>query len=169
MILIEGSAMPTFNPSARTSDAHKNHGANHGDLWLRACVQTLQVDGASILLYTRTRGWHTVAATDETVARIDQVQRAVGEGPGIEAITSGLPVQVPDWTPHTGRWPLFAAGLGTDAVRALFALPLELDGATCGTLHLYRTTPGALSPAALNTAWLTADTVTATLTTTSQD
>lgn len=157
--------------SARTGGSHRGHREPAGNPgWLRACVEALGVDGASLLLHTDGEGWRTVAATDTIAAHIDQVQRTVAEGPGVEAIITGRPVQVPDWTHKNGHWPLFLAGLGHDAnrVQALFALPLDIDGTTRGALHLYRSTPGAPDPGALNSAWLVAETMTPTLTTSPQ-
>jgi transcriptional regulator with GAF, ATPase, and Fis domain len=126
-------------------------------LW--ACVQMLPVDGASLVLRTDAQGWHRIAATDEVAARIDEVQRRVAEGPGVEAVATGLPVQVPDWPHATTRWPRFAASLGTEATGAMFGLPLTTDTTVLGVLNLYRTRPGTVDPRKLNAAWLAADAI----------
>jgi len=124
-----------------------------------------------MLLRTDGRGWSTVAATGSTAAHIDQVQHIPAEGPAVEAITAGRPVQVPDWTPDDLRWPVFAAALGPDAdtLRALFALLLDIDGVVRGVLRLYRAAPGTIDPDRLATAWLTAETVGTALATAPRD
>lgn len=164
--------MSDIDPQAPLDDVQSTPEAKKIDVeWLQSCAQVLQVDGASLLL--RIDGsWRSVVATDETAARINTVQLITGQGPGVTAFRTGRPVQIHDWGRHAGDWPLFASGLGTAAVGALFALPLQSgardDSApgrvtVFGVLHVYRTKPGLLDPRTLNGIWLAAETVAATL------
>ncbi|MQA15161.1 MAG: ANTAR domain-containing protein [Pseudonocardiaceae bacterium] len=127
----------------------------------RACVDGLDVDGAAISLLTESPSRETLCATDATAARVEELQFTLGEGACVEAATTGRPVLVPDvWeASREGRWPVFAAAVAEQtAVRALFALPLQLGTINLGVLDLYRTTPGTLAAAGLRDAMRAADT-----------
>jgi hypothetical protein len=114
----------------------------------RACVDGLDVDGASISVFTATEARETLSATDDTAERLEELQFTLNEGPCLEAAMTGNPVLVPDvqHTTDTARWPIFAAAVAerTD-VRALFAMPLQWGAVTLGILDLYRRLPGTLS------------------------
>lgn len=164
--------MSDFDPQAPSDDVQATLAAQKIDVeWLRSCTQVLQVDGASMLL--RIEGsWRSAVATDDIAARINTVQLITGQGPGVEAFRTGRPVQIHDWGRHARDWPLFASGLGTATVGALFALPLQSGDrdesasgrvTVFGVLHVYRTKPGLLDTRALNGVWLAAETVGATL------
>ncbi len=114
----------------------------------RACVDGLDVDGASLSVLTATEARETLSATDGTAELLEDLQFTLNEGPCVEAAMSGNPVLVPDvqHTTDTARWPVFAGAVGerTD-VRALFALPLQWGAINLGVLDLYRRMPGNLN------------------------
>lgn len=116
----------------------------------RACVDGLEVDGASISVLTATEARETLSATDDTAQLLEELQFTLNEGPCVEAATTGNPVLVPDVqdTTDTARWPVFAAAVAeqTDG-RALFALPLQWGAVNLGVLDLYRRLPVTLSDA----------------------
>lgn len=121
----------------------------------RACVDGLGIDGASISLLTGSPSRETLHATDATAARVEELQFTLGEGACIEAAATGRPVLVPDLQVATqqSRWPMFAATVTEQtAVRALFALPLQLGTIHLGVLDLYRTAPGPMTDAELREA-----------------
>jgi GAF domain/ANTAR domain len=113
-----------------------------------ACVDWLDVDGASISVLTATDARETLSATDDTAEVLEELQFTLNEGPCLEAATTGSPVLVPDVqdTTDTAQWPVFATAVGerTDA-RALFALPLQWGAINLGVLDLYRRAPGSLN------------------------
>jgi len=114
----------------------------------RACVDGLDVNGASLSILTRAAARQTLWATDPTAELIEDLQFTLNEGACMEAAATGSPVLVPDVSDRvdTARWPVFAAAVAeqTDAV-ALFALPLQWGAVNLGVLDLYRRTPGALT------------------------
>lgn len=127
----------------------------------RACVEGLGIDGAAISLLTESPSRETLCATDATAALIEELQYTLGEGPCIEAATSGRQVLVPDVTAASrhARWPIFAAAVDEQAgIGALFALPLQLGTINLGALDLYRTTPGDMGDAELRDATRASDT-----------
>ncbi|WP_051941187.1 ANTAR domain-containing protein [Phaeacidiphilus oryzae] len=79
---------------------------------------------------------------------LNELQFALGDGPGAEVQRSGVRVEEPDVaTAAPGRWPVFLPAAARTRLRALTALPLSVGAATIGVLTAYRTTAGGLSPA----------------------
>lgn len=114
----------------------------------RACVDGVDIDGASMSLLTAKVSRETLWATDATAMLLEELQFSLGEGPCMQAATSGRAVLVPDLR-HSGqvaRWPMFAAAVAEQTtVRALFIVPLQWGVINLGVLDLYRTEPGGLS------------------------
>ena len=118
-----------------------------GEQICRACIDGLGVDGAAISLLTAGELRETLYASDATVDLIEDLQFGLGEGPCVEAATSGRPVLVPDIsdTAATGQRPVYAAAVVEQApqIGAVFALPLQWGAINLGVLDLYRRAPGA--------------------------
>ena len=119
------------------------------------CVEGLGVTGAGISMVTRSGNWGVVHATDDIAARIEDLQLTLGEGPCVDAVSSGAPVLVADLSASdilVERWPAFLKGAESAGVRAVFAFPLRIGAISVGALDLYRDQPGDLAdliPAAL--------------------
>ena len=114
----------------------------------QACVDGLDVDGASISLLTGSASREILWATDPIAEMLEDLQFTLNEGACIQAAASGNPVLVPDLqdTSEPTRWPMFAAAVTEQSsVRALFALPLQWGAVNLGVLDLYRVTPGGLT------------------------
>ena len=129
----------------------------------RACLGGMNVDGAALSVFTASVSRETLAATDATAARLEDLQFALGEGACLEAAAMGRPVLVPDLHDPvlTVRWPVFATAVGEQTgIRALFALPLQLDTINLGVLDLYRNTPGPLTGTELRDVLAATDTAT---------
>lgn len=129
----------------------------------QACVDGLDVGGASISLYTMTSARQVLWATDATAELLEDLQFTLGEGACMQAAAGGRPVLVPDLddTTDTGAWPMFAAAVRErTTARAVFALPLQWGAIRLGVLNLYRTTAGSLSQAQWRDAVSAADTAT---------
>lgn len=113
----------------------------------RAYLTGAEVDGVAMSLLTATVQRETLSATDATAATLEDLQFTLGEGVCLDAAATGSPVLVADIHDrvHLARWPVFAAAVVEQtAVRALFALPLQLGTINVGVLDLYRDTPGPL-------------------------
>lgn len=82
-------------------------------------------------------------------AAIDDLQYETGSGPGLEATRTREVVTVPD-LPSDARWPALAEA--ADGVRAVAAIPLDVQRAEVGALSLYYDRPGGPSPDQLLTA-----------------
>ena len=127
----------------------------------QACVQGLGVDGAAISLMTASTLRETLYASDATIDLLEDLQFGLGEGPCVDAASSGRAVLVPDINDpeRTGRWPIYAAAVVDQAhVGAVFALPLRWGTTTLGVLDLYRRAPGSLNSSQVRDAISAADT-----------
>jgi GAF domain len=129
----------------------------------RACLTGMNIDGAALSVFTASVSRTTLSATDATAAQLEDLQFTLGEGACLQAAATGRPVLVPDlYDPRlTVRWPVFAAAVSEQTgVRALFALPLQLETINLGVLDLYRNTPGPLSGTELRDVLAATDTAT---------
>ncbi|GAA4039206.1 GAF and ANTAR domain-containing protein [Nonomuraea soli] len=124
-----------------------------------ACLTTIKVDGAGVMLVSTTGNKEPLFSSDASSRRLEELQYALGEGPGHDALRKGGPVLVPDLTSVTaaGRWPGYTSAALENGVRAVFALPLGPDRARIGALDVYRKKAGALSDREFDNALACAD------------
>jgi len=80
-------------------------------------------------------------ASDPLVARLDELQQRIGQGPCIDTLRSGQSVYVEDLAadPH---WPQFGPEAAESGIRCLLVLPLSATG-TFGVLNLAASFPAA--------------------------
>ena len=83
----------------------------------------------------------TVAHTDDAVVDLDRLQDELGEGPCLDAATSGVVVYVGDLS-EDDRYRRFGAAAATADIRTVLACPLTSDGMR-GALNLYAQLPNA--------------------------
>ena len=129
------------------------------DRLCQACVDLLQVDGASVSVadHSTTRG--TFGSSSELSRRMDEYQYTFGEGPCLDAVRDRAPVLVADLSapsPHR-RWPAFTSAVLESGVHAVFALPVTLAASPVGALELFKRRTGPLSDAALKGGLLAAE------------
>ena len=127
----------------------------------RACVAGLDVDGAAISLLTASALSATLWASDATAELLEELQFTLGQGPCMEAATTGRPDLTPDLSDitDTSRWSIFAAAVAERAggIGAVFALPLQWGTVNLGVLDLYRRAPGSLTRGQLRDVVSTAE------------
>lgn len=126
-------------------------------LLVALCQDVLTLSGAGIMLMAERVHQGTIAATDDRIRRLEDLQNDAGEGPCLDAYNLGRPVLEPDLATR-GRllWPLLASGAIDAGIAALFSFPLQLDDSSFGALNLYRDRPGPLSPVQIADARLLA-------------
>jgi hypothetical protein len=127
------------------------------DQLCRACVDLLEVDGASISLTHdgSTRG--TFGSSGELSRRLDELQFTFGEGPCLDAVRQGAPVLVSDLdNAAEQRWPGFRGALLASGVKAVFALPVRIASDHIGALDLFCREPGSLETEAMSGGLLAA-------------
>ncbi|MCX2949109.1 GAF and ANTAR domain-containing protein [Lentzea sp. NEAU-D7] len=131
---------------------------------IRACVDVLPVDGASISVMSGPRERETLYASDQIASKIEDVQFDLGEGPCFEAFATRRPVLVPDLArASVVEWPVFAAAITALPIGAIFAFPLQAGAIGIGAVDLYRRRPGWLSGEELAVALEVVDVVAAVL------
>jgi hypothetical protein len=118
-----------------------------------AAVQLAAVTGAALSILTEGRYSATVCVSDDVAGRLEELHVTLGDGPGLDAHRSGLPVGEADLADASpDRWPPFTQAALEAGARAVFAFPLRIGGIRVGILDLYRTTPGPLSTTAFGDA-----------------
>ncbi|MFG2819687.1 GAF and ANTAR domain-containing protein [Kitasatospora sp. NPDC048365] len=125
-----------------------------------ACVRALDLRGAAISVMTAGTHGQVLSASDEAAAEVERAQHTLGEGPCVDAYSSGLPVLVGDLAgPDGDRWPVLAAMLAESGapVRGVAAFPLGIGGRRMGVLGLYPADRGTLVGERLAGARLAAD------------
>jgi GAF domain-containing protein len=102
-----------------------------------SCGITMRRDGRPL----------TVASSDERAERVDEVQYGAGEGPCLDALRTGVPVEVADLTAER-RWATYRPHALEHGVRCSLSLPLTAGTAPVGAMNLYGFVPQAFDAAA---------------------
>ena len=111
----------------------------------QACVDLLGVDGASVSLMHDGATQGTFGSSGARSRQLDELQFTFGEGPCMDAVSSGNPVLVGDLDDlDEARWPAFRGAVLDAGMGAVFALPVTVAGNAVGALDLFRTRSGPL-------------------------
>jgi GAF domain-containing protein len=124
------------------------------------CAGLLGASAAGIMLADTTGELAVVASTSERSLLIETMQLSSGAGPCVECFTTGRPVTVSDVDAIGDRWPGFRDAAVEQGFHSVHGVPLRLRGSVIGTLNLFRTTTGTLSPEDLSVAQGLADVAT---------
>ncbi len=115
----------------------------------RLCQISVEVSGTSgagIMLLSDDLPRGSLYTTDTVSDFIDDLQYTLGEGPSIDAHSTGRAVIEPQLTsPSMHRWPALTPPVVDAGVQALFGFPVRIGAVRLGALHLYRTTSGPLA------------------------
>jgi hypothetical protein len=130
-----------------------------------ACVAAAAATGATGAWLTAARdaqAGHLMRVTDKLSEQLAELQLMLGEGPSLDAVTSGGPVLASDLdaTEARRRWPAFAPAATRAGACAVFAFPLLIGAIRAGVLTLHRDQPGPLSTFQLGDALIFADAAT---------
>lgn len=116
-----------------------------------ACVELLDVDGASISFVDGGTMQGTFGSSGALSRTLDELQFTYGEGPCLDAVAQRRPVLAPDLDgPAEHRWPALTQALLGHGVQAIFALPVAVANTAIGALDLYRRRSGPLDDAAMS-------------------
>ena len=123
----------------------------------RSAALHLRATGVGVSVLAE-EGCVLTAASSPAIARLEELQVTLGDGPCREAFERGRPVLVSDLdAERPSRWPAFAAEARRQGLRAMFAFPLQVGAARLGCLDVYRDQPGPLSREARTDAMVYAD------------
>ncbi len=109
------------------------------------CAFLFDAVDAGIILADSSGALEVIASTSERSHLIELMQLRAGEGPCVEAYTSGKVVSVSDVMTIEHRWPLFAERARELGYASIHSTPLRLRTETIGALNLFRDRPGELS------------------------
>lgn len=142
-----------LNAAVKVSGA----GRPAADALCATCVDLFDVDGAAVSVILDGSSTGTFGSSSPTSRRLDEHQFTFGEGPCLDAVSSGTAVLVPDLADRQEqRWPILAGALLEDGIRGVFALPITIDSVCVGALDLFRERPGPLHGARLAGALMAA-------------
>lgn len=125
----------------------------------RLCADALRrlpVDGAAVSVRAGEATKELLHATDPVIARLDDLQFVLGEGPCQDAYRLRVPVLEADLASPaaTHRWPVFGREAAAAGAAAVFAFPLQIGAVPFGIMELYRKAPGGLTDTEVTTAVL---------------
>jgi GAF domain-containing protein len=103
-----------------------NAAVDHMDVRV-SCGLTAHLEGRTV----------TIASSDALAKELGQIQDASGEGPSLDAIVTGLPIEVTD--PTSASWPAWREAALAHGLRMALSLPLIRADETLGVLNLYST------------------------------
>jgi len=130
-------------------------------VFMSAVAAAMGVSSAAATLRGRRAAAVVAAASDALARAAHDLEVALGEGPGVTAMTAGVHVSavggsLPD------RWPLYGPAIGELGVRAVVAVPLRHASGCIGTLCAYSPEP-VLPDSVVAAAGRVADAVTHTM------
>ncbi|HET7800324.1 MAG TPA: GAF and ANTAR domain-containing protein [Humibacillus xanthopallidus] len=132
-----------------------------------AAIEQVGVDGMAVSVIARKGTPVILHTTDPVSEELDELQFTLGEGPGVDASTTGMPVLIADLEDRSGgvknRWPVFRAEARRLGVRAYFAFPIRIGAIALGTVGLQRRESGDLDDHQLARALTMVDALAATL------
>lgn len=108
-------------------------------------IELFDASAAGIMLTDNLDELEVVASTSERSGFIGLMQLEAGEGPCVEAFTSGRTVSVESPEQMQIRWPRFAAASADLGYASVHCTPLRLRGTTIGSMNLFRETSGELN------------------------
>ena len=103
-----------------------------------ACVDLFDVGGAGLLIADEQDVLAYVAASDGPGRILETTEAEAGEGPCTEAFVKDRVVTCRDITAEPERWPVLAARLADQPVRAVLGVPVRMGGVPVGTLDVYQ-------------------------------
>ena len=106
-----------------------------------AAKAILGADGVSVSL-SRDGRIKTVAASNDTVLRMDDHQYGTGEGPCLSAAADGIAFDI-ERLRDEERWPAFVPLAISEGIASILSTPLLTDAGSIGALNIYSSTAAA--------------------------
>jgi GAF domain-containing protein len=115
------------------------------DILVQASIRFTSATQAGILLADADGVLHVVASTNERTSEVEEAQLGFDEGPCLDCIESGEPVEVADLKQASERWARFVASALKSGFGAVHASPLRLREQTFGAMNLFSAGADAFS------------------------
>jgi GAF domain-containing protein len=127
---------------------------------IEQAVELFDAAAGAIHLYDDQHALQVAASTSNRSEFIGLSQLNAGQGPCLDACTTGQLVTVEDSTEMLRRWPRFADASRTFGYKGVHAIPMRLRDEVLGSLNLFRETDGPLNSADARAAQAMADVAT---------
>ncbi|MEZ0067142.1 hypothetical protein ABIA32_003155 [Streptacidiphilus sp. MAP12-20] len=122
----------------------------------------LGMDGLAVSLVTAADLTELLWCSSETTRRFEDLQFTLGEGPGPDAVSTGVMMLVPDLVRvRHDRWPALTMEAPDLDARAVFCFPMGIGAIRAGVLTAVRRTPGPLTDQQIGDAQTLASALTA--------
>ena len=108
------------------------------------CSELLGVSACGILVVDHHGVLNLVAASSEQARLVELIQLQNSEGPCLDAVRTGQPVQHADLREGDPRWPRFAAAAADAGYVSVQALPMRLRETVLGAVNLFGDDVGPL-------------------------
>lgn len=133
-----GSAATRFLTALR-DDSDVAGQSKAGERLCAAVVLALPVGQAALTVSMPGDRWEVMGASGPIAARLADAQAAVGEGPGPDALDTGVPVRVRELAEpmSAGRWPMLAQWNSAVVTGSVCSFPLQLGAIQVGFLDLH--------------------------------
>ncbi|PPF52180.1 transcriptional regulator [Clavibacter michiganensis] len=112
---------------------------------VRASTRHTSATEGGIVLVDAGGDLHVVASTSERATDVEEAQLGALEGPALDCVRGGEPIEVPEIADRADAWPRFSRLAAEGGFRAAHATPMRLRGRTLGSLCLFSPEPGPLS------------------------
>ncbi|NUK00475.1 GAF and ANTAR domain-containing protein [Streptomyces lunaelactis] len=110
------------------------------------CAGVLGMDHLAVSLSIAGHATEQLWSSGKTSSLFEDLQFTLGEGPGPDAVRTGLLVLAHDVSAvWAGRWPTLLPAMAHLPIEAMFCLPLSLGGITVGVLTALRSAPGPMT------------------------
>ena len=100
-------------------------------------LELFEVDAAGMLLVDASGTLQPVASSSESSHMLELFQLQNDEGPCLDCVRTGEPVNVPDLPGAEDRWPRFSPAATALGFRSMHALPMRLREEVIGGLNLF--------------------------------
>ena len=150
------SLSTTFQAMAQVVYAKDSYEAVYGSICLAAVELVDGCDHASLMLRRHGRTF-TAASSGPTALRIDEMEKALDQGPCLDAIDDDQPDEhlCADLTRGGCQWPALSDQiLAETQVRGMAGFRIRQDGRKVGALNVFSDRPGALGTPSLDQALL---------------
>lgn len=127
---------------------------------LEECMGLLDTQAGGLMLADSSGALQLIASTSEQADFVEIMQLNAGAGPCVDCFTSGASVTVSDIDQHGEKWPEFRAAALHMGYLSIHAVPMRLRGNILGTMNLFRTGVGELTPSDASAAQALADVAT---------
>jgi len=116
------------------------------DRVLEYAMKAVACDHAGVLFVHGKKQVETVAATDDLVSRLDQVQIDHQQGPDLEVVRSPADAVVVNDTHLDERWPRWSSAVAGAGIRSMLGIRLYTSTTTIGSLNFYARRPSHFAP-----------------------